>query len=235
MVINLTDLQQCFPRTVTSKLIQFIEPLNTYLPQAGITTTEQITAFLSQTGHESAEYNTTEENLNYSKANLLKTFKKYYTPALAALHANRPIEIGSYVYGNRLGNGSPATRDGWTYRGRGLIQLTGKSNYRDCGAAIKVDLIANPDYAATGQGAVQTACWFWTTRNCNEFVTLETIEKLTRRINGGLNGLQHRRELYERIYPIIKRKFEHVSKVDPDSGPIVDEIQGEEGPPKSES
>lgn len=145
-------------------------------------------AFVAQCAHESNGFTVLVENLNYSAAGLLGTFKKYFTPQQATDYARQPERIANRVYANRLGNGNEASGDGWRYRGRGLIQITGLANYRACGRALGVDLVANPALLEDPQHAALSAGWFWQTNGCNELADAADFEALTRRINGGLNG-----------------------------------------------
>lgn len=171
------------------------------LPIFDIVTPKQTAAFIAQTGHESAEFNHFSENLNYSADGLRRVFKKYFPNiGIAQKYARKPSMIASRVYANRMGNGPEASMDGWKYRGRGVLQVTGKNNYINCSQFLFGDLrlLDTPEILLEPRFAVQSACWYWTVNDLNPIAEAEDFELLTRRINGGLNGLEHRREIYER-------------------------------------
>ncbi len=169
----------------------------------GIDTSRRQSMFLAQVLHESGMLSLVEENLNYSEHGLLKTFKKYFDRNRAARFARNPQRIANRVYANRMGNGSEDSGDGWRFRGRGLIQLTGKNNYIACGKELGVDLIKNPDYLLTPDGAAKSAGWFWETNKLNRTADNRDIEGNTKIINGGFNGLDHRTSLYYKLSKFI--------------------------------
>lgn len=151
--------------------------------------------FLAQCSHESGDFKHTTENLNYSEQGLLKTFPKYFNVDTAKLYARNPEKIGNKVYANRMGNGDEKSGDGFKFRGRGYIQLTGKNNYKLFGNFIGQDMIANPE-AVANLYSLESAYWFFTVNNlwdiAKEGSTEKVIKKLTLRINGGIFGLQDR-------------------------------------------
>lgn len=155
-------------------------------------------AFLAQVGHESGLLTITEENLRYSAEGLLKIFPKYFDTETAPKYAKHPDMIANRVYANRMGNGDQASGDGWTFRGRGLIQLTGRNNYKACGDGIGLDLIGLPEQLTLPTPAAMSAGWFWEDRTLNQHADSGNFERLTRAINGGLNGLAHRLELWNK-------------------------------------
>ena len=158
-----------------------------------INTKNRIASFLAQTAHESAGYTVLTENLNYSAKGLMGTFKKYFpTEALALQYERKPEKIANKVYADRMGNGDEASGEGFKYRGRGLIQLTGKDNYKACGDALGVDLVDDPDLVATPQYAALSAGWFWDKNHLNKFADANDMTGLTKRINGGTHGLDDR-------------------------------------------
>jgi len=171
-----------------------------------INTPLRISHFLAQTSHESSDFTRLVENLNYSEQGLLSTFKKYFTPEQAKQYARKSEQIANRVYANRLGNGLESSGDGWKYRGRGAIQITGKTNYKNCSEYLFNDdiLITNPDLLLEPSNAILSACWFWEVNNLNKIADGNNIELLTRRINGGLNGLEDRRARFGRIYSVLK-------------------------------
>jgi len=169
------------------------DPLNATFDRFDINTPERQAAFLGQCGHESAGFKTLQENLNYSAEGLQKTWPKRF-PALADAepYARQPEKIANKVYAGRNGNGDEASGDGWRYRGRGCIQLTGKANYSAAGDALDVDLLADPDIVATSQYAALTAGWFWSIHDLNPLADARDDLAITKKINGGTNGLDDR-------------------------------------------
>lgn len=160
-------------------------------------TNNQAAHFFGQCSHESGGFTTFTENLNYSAEGLTKTFKKYFpTLASANSYARNPEKIANKVYANRMGNGSEASGDGWKYRGRGPIQLTGKDNYTAFAAAIqRPDVLTNPDLVA-GELAFESSLWFFTSNKlfaiADKGVTDAIIIQITKRVNGGTHGLDDR-------------------------------------------
>lgn len=169
-----------------------------------INTPRRLAHFLAQCHHESAGFNVVEENLNYSAEGLLRTFKKYFTPEQANEYAHNKVRIASRVYANRIGNGDEASQEGWLYRGRGYVQLTGKDNYAAFNDQLPEDIIKNPDLVAT-QYPMLSAAWFWDHNNINDLLCdNETIDDVTRKVNGGLNGIVDRSRLFYDYLDILK-------------------------------
>ena len=168
-----------------------------------INTPMRLAHFLAQCHHESAGFNVVEENLNYSAEGLRRTFKKYFTQEQANEYAHNKVKIASRVYANRMGNGDEASQDGWLYRGRGYIQLTGKDNYSALNDHIPGDILKNPDLVAT-RYPMLSAAWFWDHNNINDLCDNETIEDVTRKVNGGLNGIVDRSRLFYKYLDILK-------------------------------
>jgi putative chitinase len=162
-----------------------------------INTNERIAGFLSQVCHESDRFRLTVENLNYSAAGLLEVWPKRMTPELAAKLAHNPVAIGNHMYADRNGNGPESSGDGFKYRGRGDIQVTGKANYDAFGKAVGENFVANPDLVASTKYAVLSAAWFWETHGLNELADKKDIVGMTKRVNGGTNGLKQRTKFYE--------------------------------------
>jgi putative chitinase len=155
-------------------------------------------AFLAQVAHESGGFNFVRENLNYSAAALNKVFKKYFpTLASAQPYARKPEKIANKVYANRMKNGPESSGDGWKFRGRGLIQLTGRDNYTKFAASIDKSIDEAIAYLETPEGAVASAGWFWDVNKLNVYCDENDFVGLTRRINGGTNGLADRRHHYD--------------------------------------
>lgn len=149
--------------------------------------------FWSQLAHESG-LRPIEENLNYNAAGLLRVFSKYFNPVTAFQYQRKPQAIANRVYANRMGNGNEASGDGWKFRGRGFIQTTGRDNYRELNRIYKIDCLARPELLLIEEIAMKAALHFWRKHNLNDFADDDNIRSLTRRINGGLNGLQDRQE-----------------------------------------
>lgn len=163
------------------------------MPQWGITTRPRAEMFLAQCAHESAGFTRFVENLNYSAQGLMRTWpNRFPTFEVAAQYERQPEKIANFVYANRLGNGNEASGDGWKYRGRGAIQLTGHNNYTAAGAAIRYPLGRYPQDLEQPQFGAPAACWFWKSRGLNELADEGDFEGITRRINGGLVGLTDR-------------------------------------------
>ncbi|MHB1372932.1 MAG: glycoside hydrolase family 19 protein [Thauera sp.] len=171
---------------------KYLDTLNAALAVHGIDSELRIAHFLAQVMHESGHLRLTQENLNYSAEGLRTTFRKYFrTDAEAQAYARQPERIGNRVYGNRMGNGAESTGEGYRYRGRGLIQLTGKDNYRSFAQWVGADVVANPDWVAERYG-VESAVYFWEKNGLNALADADDLSTLTRRINGGLNGYEDR-------------------------------------------
>lgn len=161
-----------------------------------ITNHLRLAHFLSQCAHESGNFKFLTENLNYSADGLLKIFPKYFKDkATADAYARKPEKIGSRVYANRMGNGDEVSGEGFKFRGRGYIQLTGKDNYKQFGAFVGEDLVANPDLVATKYPLTSAAFFFdknklWDI--CDKGATPEVVTLVTKRVNGGTHGLEDR-------------------------------------------
>jgi len=156
----------------------------------------QVAHWLAQVGHESGGFKRLTENLNYSAEGLRSTWPSRFNAQNAADYARQPEKIANYVYGARLGNSQAG--DGWKYRGRGLIQLTGRENYRKAGEALGLPLEGDPDLATSPHVAAQIAVWYWETRNINRFADRDDVLAVTRSVNGGTNGIDDRRARTER-------------------------------------
>ena len=168
--------------------------LNTLLPDYDINTVPRVAAFIAQCAHESGGFKMLKENLNYRAVTLRKIFPKYFpTDAMAEQYAGKQELIANKVYGGRMGNGDESSGDGFRYCGRGLIQLTGKNNYMAFAESIETPVEEIPEFLGTFEGAVQSACWFWETNNLNQWADKGDILTLTKRINGGLIGLDDRK------------------------------------------
>lgn len=183
----------------------YIDALNKILPEYKINTKLRLAHFLAQILHESGNLKYKSENLNYSAKALRSVFGKYFkTDEIANQYARKPEKIANRVYANRMGNGDEASGDGWLRRGRGLIQLTGTDNYKACTKALNVDLMKNPDLIiSNAEICMKTACWFWDKNNLNELADKDDIKNITKRINGGFNGLEDRSSILKRAKEIL--------------------------------
>jgi putative chitinase len=175
------------------KAEEWIDAINETFERFDISTPERQACFLGQCAHESGGFATLKENLNYSAEGLTKVWPKRFPSLEAAQPYHRnPEKIANKVYADRMGNGDEASGEGFKYRGRGLIQLTGKDNYKACGDALGVDLVDDPDLVATPQYAALSAGWFWDKNHLNKFADANDMTGLTKRINGGTHGLDDR-------------------------------------------
>jgi len=193
--MNITSEQLSAILTHNPHAGDWLDAINTILPTAGIDTPDRVAAFLAQTGHESTDYTRLSENLNYSANGLVATWPARFTAATAAAYARQPEKIANKVYANRLGNGDEGHGDGWKYRGRGILQVTGKTNYARCSKAIYGDyrLLDTPEILGNDkEAALKSACWFWTINQLNELADGRYIRDMTKKINGGFNGLEER-------------------------------------------
>ena len=182
--------------------------MNNVFPTYEINTPQRIAAFVAQCGHESGGWTVFEENLNYSAKGLMGIFKKYFpTEDLANQYARQPMKIANRVYANRMGNGPEDSGDGWLYRGRGPIQLTGKSNYMAFAKEMFEDwenLFQNPDWVnADREFALMSAIWFWNKNKLNREADAGDIKTMTRKINGGFIGLEDRIKHYNEAIHLL--------------------------------
>ena len=207
--LTLENLQACLPDAKVSNLEKFLEGFNETFEHFEINTPESMAMFLAQTAHESGNFSATEENLNYSAKGLTGTFKRYFPSETDATpYARKPEKIANRVYGSRMGNGAESSGEGYKYRGRGVIQLTGKDNYNNCGKALGLDLLAEPDQVAKNPVAVLSAGWFWNTRKLNTWAEKGDVLTVTKKINGGTIGLEDRKKHYQHIVEVLHSIFE---------------------------
>ena len=183
-----------------------IEQIPAVMEKFQINTPLRLAHFLAQCGHESGGFRLTKENLNYSAKGLMGIFKKYFpTEALAKQYERKPEKIANKVYGGRMGNGPEASGDGWKFRGRGLLQLTGKDNYRNCSKFMFQDdtLLENPDILLDAYYAIHSACWFWHKNNLNQYADSNDFVTMTKKINGGTIGLEDRKKHYAHAVEVL--------------------------------
>lgn len=168
-----------------------------------INTKLRIAHFMAQLEHES-NLKAISENLNYSAKRLLEIFPRHFTAETALKYQKQPQLIANKVYANRMGNGDENSGDGWKYRGRGFIQLTGKSNYLLLSKDTQIDFLENPELLLEEANAMISACWFWNKNKLNDLADKDDIVGITKVINGGLNGIDHRKKLLTKWKKLIK-------------------------------
>jgi putative chitinase len=171
---------------------KWLAPLEETFAKYDISTPQRQSAFIGQCAHESGNFKALQENLNYSAEGLMKTWpSRFATKEIADQYARQPAKIAGKVYNGRLGNTSE--EEAAKFLGRGLIQLTGKENYANCGTALGVDLIGNPNLLTEPKYAAISAGWFWNKKGLNALADSSDFETMTKRINGGLIGLDDRK------------------------------------------
>jgi putative chitinase len=180
--------------------------LEAAMPAGRIDSPARIAAFLAQIGHESGGLTRLVENLNYSAQGLAATWPNRYAGpnALALKLARKPEAIANNCYANRMGNGDEASGDGWRYRGRGLVQVTGRNNYEAAGKALGQPLLEQPELLQLPGPAARSAVWFWKSNGCNELADADKFEAITRKINGGMHGQAERVALRNRIIEALR-------------------------------
>lgn len=172
---------------------QWVDALNETFARFDISTPIRQASFIGQCGHECGSFKVLEENLNYKAETLMKLWKsRFPTIEVANEYARNPKKIANKVYASRMGNRDEASGDGYRFRGRGCIQLTGHANYFHAGQACGEDFVMNPDLVATPRYAAMTAGWFWNTHKLNQYADGSDFVTMTKKINGGTIGLQDR-------------------------------------------
>jgi putative chitinase len=210
MNLTISQLRQLLPK---NKYVEhWYDALSVLFPDYDITTPRRMAAFIAQCAHESGGFSVLQENLNYKPQSLRRLFPKYFPDdAIAGQYcakSNKQEAIANRIYANRMGNGDEHSGDGYRFRGRGLIQLTGRSNYQNFADSIEVDgrplkIDEVPAYLETFEGAAQSACWFWETNGLNKWADEGDILTLTKRINGGTIGLEDRKKHYEHALHVL--------------------------------
>jgi putative chitinase len=200
--LNLEKLKKCVPNNKDHAGL--LNAFNKVFEKYEINTKERVAGFLAQCGHESLDFTVLKENLNYGAKGLRGTFSKYFPDdATAAKYERKPEMIANRVYASRMGNGNEASGDGYKFRGRGAIQLTGCSNYtafaKDIGKTIDETIV----YLETLEGAIESACWFWKKNGLNEIADKKDITLMTKRINGGTIGLEDRKKHWEKNLQVL--------------------------------
>lgn len=204
-MITLSQLEELYPRARTGYLPVFAATAKDLFLEFGIAQTpSRLHFFLAQIGHESGGLSIVEEGMSYSAERMMQVWpRRFPTLASAEPYARNPEKLGNFVYANRLGNGAAATGDGFRYRGRGYIQITGKDGYRQVGTRAGLDLVTNPDRAATPDEALRVACAFWRWKDLNTLCDTGDFIKVTKRINGGTVGLPDRQAWLDKVRRVL--------------------------------
>jgi putative chitinase len=203
MAITKEQLTSFFEDTDDDVIESFVDPLNKTFEKFEINNTNRIAMFLAQVGHESGGLTKTSENLNYKAERLAQIFPKYFRDVDPSEYAHNPEKIANRVYANRMGNGDEESGDGYKFRGRGLIELTGHDNYESFAEDMGMDLDAAIAYLGTPEGAAMSAGWFWDQHDLNELADAGDVTRCTEKINGGKIGLEERKELYEEALTVF--------------------------------
>jgi len=205
-MITAEQFKHLFPRAQDHQ--GWADAMNNVFPTYSIDTPARVAAFLAQCGHESGGWTVFEENLNYSAQGLTKVFPKYFpTLESATPYAKKPEMIANRIYSNRMGNGAPESGDGYRFRGRGPIQLTGRSNYTAFAKEMFEDwqnVVENPDWVTADRDfALMSAIWFWNKNGLNKEADAGDIKTMTRKINGGYIGLEDRIKHYNEAIHLL--------------------------------
>ena len=204
MSITVEQFKTLFPHVSTA----VFEPLNRAMTRFDINSKVRMAAFLAQIGHESGGLTVFEENLNYTAQGLAKTWPKRFAEGgkpneLAQALARKPAAIASVVYANRMGNGDEASGDGWEYRGRGPIQVTGKDGYAAAGSALGISLLTTPELLLDPEYGCLAAARYWHATGCNELADTGQFTAITKKINGGINGLEDRKARWAKAKTVL--------------------------------
>lgn len=198
--IDLSKLEGHIPSEVIEQIPDTMETFKIHTPL-------RLAHFLAQCGHESAGFKATEENLNYSSKALLAVFGKYFNEETAEEYHRQPEKIANRVYASRMSNGDEESGDGWKYRGRGYIQLTGKHNYSLFNESVEDDVVESPELVKE-KYPLLSAAWFWSSNGLNRLAdggaTDDVVTKVTKRVNGGTIGLEDRIEHFHEYYELLK-------------------------------
>lgn len=184
-------------------LDHWFDALSQALPDYEINTPKRVAAFLAQCAHESGNFNFIKENLNYKAESLVRVWPRYFNDGNAAQYAHNQEKIANRAYAGRMGNGPEESGDGWKFCGRGLIQLTGRSNYQAFADSLQISIDDASEYLKTFEGCVQSACWFWEANNLNQYADSGDLTTMTKRINGGTLGLDDRTQRYQRALQVL--------------------------------
>jgi len=200
-----SDGEACSPAMAD----KWLQHLNAVLDCYDISTPERVAAFIAQIGHESGNLTVNRENMNYRASLLLQTWPSHFSADPKAFgyvgdYEHKPERIANRAYGGRMGNGDEGSGDGWKYRGGGLMQLTGKDDYRDCGKGIGLDLLGHPELIEDPRAAAMSAGWEWERGKLNALADVGDFDRITRVINGGLIGQPDRLARWHHALSIFK-------------------------------
>ena len=185
-------------------LEHWYEALSKALPDYEINTPQRLAAWFGETKVESANYTAIKENLNYRPESLVRLWKSHFpTMEIANQYAHNPEAIANRAYGGRMGNGDESSGDGWKFCGRGLIQLTGRDNYQSFADSLQISVDDAAQYLETFEGCVQSACWFWENNNLDALADQGNIDAISKKVNGGTEGLENRRNFYHQALQIL--------------------------------
>jgi putative chitinase len=208
--MNVAKLAEILPRAPAAWLHELtVQPAN-----FGIDTAHELASFIAQVAHESSEFLRLEENLNYSLERLPQVWRVFaINPeappaerkpnALALRYTHAPPALANFIYADRLGNGSPASGDGWHYKGRGPLQITGRRNYAACQAATGDPVLSLPDLLMQPRIGIRSACWYWTSRKLDDLDDDDDVRAETRVVNGGELGLAERQAYFDKALSIL--------------------------------
>jgi len=191
-MITEEQIKASYPSSDSDVVSAIVSSLETLASKYEINSPLRLAHFLAQTAHESGGFRVIEENLNYSADGLRGIFGKYFKDRDPDEYARQPEKIANVVYASRMGNGDTDSGDGYKFRGRGLIQLTGRSNYTSMAGDLGVDLEEVVDFLGTPEGAVESAAWFWNKNGLNKLADSDDVTAVTKKINGGTIGLEDR-------------------------------------------
>lgn len=203
LVLTKEALQASLPSNRSAG--DWLDIVQKYFDKYEINTLNRGAAFISQTGHESKDWQTLEENLNYSVTNINKVFPKYFSRAGRdpKPYAHNPEKLANIVYANRLGNGDTNSGDGWKFRGRGIIQLTGRDHYTNFGKTVGMTPEEVITYITTKEGALEAAVWYWSRNQINKIADTGDVVAISKAINGGDIGLEDRKKRFAEVKKIL--------------------------------
>lgn len=202
-MITEEQIKSGYPSSDSDVVSALVSSLDTLAEKYEINSALRLAHFLAQTAHESGGFRAIEENLNYSADGLSKIFPKYFKDKDPEEYARNPEKIANVVYASRMGNGDTDSGDGYNFRGRGLIQLTGRSNYTAMAGDMGVGVDEVVDYLGTPEGAVESAAWFWNKNGLNKLADADDVTAVTKKINGGTIGLEDRMKHTEDFKEIL--------------------------------
>lgn len=204
IILTPNQLMGIMPNCPSDKTVEYANALSKAMDEAQINTVQRMASFLGQIAHESNQLKEWMESLNYSVNAIMKTWpKRFPTAESATPYARNPEKLANKVYSNRMGNGDEASGNGWKFRGRGPIQITGKNSYRDAGKFIGIDLENSPDLALMSENGFRIATWYWTTHGLNALADVWDVVGITKAINGGIIGLEQRKAFCQKALEIL--------------------------------